>query len=52
MTGNDKRPAERQPTQEPQPGQQDQGGPDRGLSGADIGDDPGEDPRDNEVGGG
>jgi len=49
MTGNDKRPAERQPTQEPL--QQEQGGVDRGLSGADI-DNPGENPRDSEVGGG
>jgi len=48
MTGNDKRPTEPQPAQEPQPGQQEQGDVDRGLSGADIGDDSGG----NEVGGG
>lgn len=48
MTGSPRNPNEEQP--EEMPGQQvaDEGGGDRGLSGADIGDDPG----DNELGGG
>ena len=54
MTGKQREPAEQQPTQAPEPGQQmaDDGGMDRGLSGADIGDDGGEDPGGDTLGGG